>query len=455
MSNTFYPGYIPGTETLDQVGIRLQMIDPLSVRLYPQFHVLNTLANRLGPAKEVESGNRIYKLPRMGNDYPAAVIQTGGRVSISSTILELTLTDSSFESFRVGDGIDCPSGSMAKVVAKSAGFLRVQFEKGSGSTTAFTSSDFAEGETVSWVGPLTSVYSQEKMERVQTFPFLYENCASFWMDTFTQTMDEMNALSYVHDDKGQKNYLRLGGKKMIERAAMARCKNNYIGGKVQNVGQGIYRGEGLKDQIKSAGIDNQYVTPIDETHIQSLVDRLMNSGAVTDKKFVIICGQSYLGDFQANVARPYNLTAGKNSVLADLGVSLKGLNVTSYYFEGADVDFVVDPTFSNANMYPGVTSSVAPGSVAMSRTAFWMNASPVQTEQEINVPFLRKYLSGPMGSDGKMLGMHVAEIPGQVDSSNRAISKPTRIGFDTTFAVSTFETLQTMNPYNCAFDYPL
>lgn len=454
MSQYLYNGAIPGQITVDQAAIKQLSIYPLTMQMFPEYNVVDIISSRLGKPRSEKTFNRLYSIGKKGNDYPAVQIATRTAVG---TELQLTFTDNSWAAYRNGDGIEAENGTLGRVTYNAPGIVRLALQASASGNTTFQAADFADEELTSWAGNLTSVYQQEKLRRVISNPILTNNVIGLMLDTYTGTMDELNQFTYINDDKGNPLYLRIQPKLMLERNAKAFNKRTYMGKLVNDVQSGVYQGDGFEQQIfKGQGVYETYTSDLDENQLQFILRKLGNNGASKSRKLMCICGNDYIADLQANVFKQYLTTAGKDSVLAKMGVSLQGLNVFNYHFDGFDIDFVIDPTFSDDQQYPGRTTSVSPGSLKQSRTAFYFNVAEVDTEQQMKVPFLQTYVNGPSKGDGSgMVGMWMTEVPGAIDQNGKLVPTANTVSLESTLAVYYSQTHQLMNPSNCAFHQPV
>jgi hypothetical protein len=144
---------------------------------------------------------------------------------------------------------------------------------------------------------------------------------------------------------------------------------------------------------------------------------------------------SFIGAFQRNVATPLLTYAGTTNTIG--GVTVKGINAKMYAYNDKTLKLISNPLFNNNQAYPGV-SSILPGVLLKSHSAFFFDTSRVQTQQG-TVPFLRKYYFG-------VSDMFLSKINGLVDLENKVASFPSNSSLSAKQEVVYSCTTQLMNP---------
>ena len=131
--------------------IETNNVRPWVVSRYSEFQELTNIIEAVtgGTPVKTQSGARNMKLPYLPQLAAYGVIKTGGRTSISSTILKLEWTDSAYDGFINDRLVESSNGTFALVKDHGKGFVVVELVYSASGSTTFQAGDFAAGTQAS------------------------------------------------------------------------------------------------------------------------------------------------------------------------------------------------------------------------------------------------------------------------------------------------------------------
>jgi hypothetical protein len=436
--SSFYNGLAPYGQMFTDALIAQRSVEKYVVKTYPQYNIYNRIIELLGGEPTlVHVGNRLFDMYNKGNTFPAASIATRTLQPNGQLIIEWD--DANFNAIVPGNAVSSASTGVLAIVSNVfPGQATLTFFYSPAGDTAFTSSDFVLGTTASDRGDVGNIQSSGSKQRVIEKPFRNQNIVDLVRNTAELTMDEMNQLTYITNINGTPYYAQNQVIEMLERTAKQKYTRTLDGEFVNDPRTPM--GMGLKNQIRTqGGLYYPLATALDEDAWQSFIEQYVAMGSSTGDELLVIGGSSFLAHFQ-KFMRSYLVTAGDTNTFG--GVSVKGLDFENYWYIGRHLRVMYDPSMDNNQMWNNDTSTVLPGILKKSHSAFVFNTSKVQTEQGLE-PFIKKYYFGPTGAD-----MWMTSIPGMVsiDPMNRISFQPTNSSLSGKVEVVYNCTTQLTNP---------
>lgn len=440
-NSTFIDPNLPLVSVFANYGINDRQVEPLVPKLAPAFQrsVISAIAEQIGKPQLVSAKTPIFQIYRQPNDWPAATIADRSAVG---TDLVLTWSDPSFQAIRVGNMVQAKSGALGIVKSKSAGTATIGFLSNPNGSTAFGASDFVIGQLASDRGDVTDRDNRSSKETLFTLPVPYQNIVTSMSDTATINFAEANQYTYLKNINGTQYYALSKVSQML-----GRMQQTYSARMVADVPANFDTatpvGGSLIWQIKNQGGSTRAINAaITESEFNEAIQQYINNGGYASKEVIIVGGSSYIQDLQKNVFKQYVTTAGNNNVLG--GKEVKGLNIMSYYYSGFTFHLIMDEFLNNPNIWH--PSDLFAGETARSKSAIWMNAAPVPTENGGTLPFVSDYYYG-------VPDMIVTEVKGMTDMMGRPNKEGVSGKLSSTVEVNWNKTTQLNNPAQCFYHY--
>lgn len=440
-NSTFIDPNLPLVSVFANYGINDRQVEPLVPKLAPAFQrsVISAIAEQIGKPQLVSAKTPIFQIYRQPNDWAAATIADRSAVG---TDLVLTWSDPSFQAIRVGNMIQAKSGAVGIVKSKSAGTATIGFLSNSNGSTAFGASDFVIGQLASDRGDVTDRDNRLSKETLFTLPVPYQNIVSSMSDTTTVNFAEANQYTYLKNINGTQYYALSKVSQMLGRMQQT-YSIRMVGDISANFDTATPVGGSLIWQIKNQGGSTRAINAaITESEFNEAIQQYINNGGYASKEVIIVGGSSYIQDLQKNVFKQYVTTAGNNNVLG--GKEVKGLNIMSYYYSGFTFHLIMDEFLNNPNIWQ--PSDLFAGETVRSKSAIWMNAAPVPTENGGTLPFVSDYYYG-------VPDMIVTEVKGMTDMMGRPNKEGVSGKLSSTVEVNWNKTTQFNNPAQCFYHY--
>lgn len=440
-NSTFIDPNLPLVSVFANYGINDRQVEPLVPKLAPAFQrsVISAIAEQIGKPQLVSAKTPIFQIYRQPNDWAAATI--AGR-SVVGTDLVLTWSDPSFQAIRVGNMVQAKSGALGIVKSKSAGTATIGFLSNPNGSTAFGASDFVIGQLASDRGDVTDRDNRLSKETLFTLPVPYQNIVSSMSDTTTVNFAEANQYTYLKNINGTQYYALSKVSQMLGRMQQT-YSIRMVGDISANFDTATPVGGSLIWQIKNQGGSTRAINAaITESEFNEAIQQYINNGGYASKEVIIVGGSSYIQDLQKNVFKQYVTTAGNNNVLG--GKEVKGLNIMSYYYSGFTFHLIMDEFLNNPNIWQ--PSDLFAGETVRSKSAIWMNAAPVPTENGGTLPFVSDYYYG-------VPDMIVTEVKGMTDMMGRPNKEGVSGKLSSTVEVNWNKTTQFNNPAQCFYHY--
>lgn len=440
-NSTFIDPNLPLVSVFANYGINDRQVEPLVPKLAPAFQrsVISAIAEQIGKPQLVSAKTPIFQIYRQPNDWAAATIADRSAVG---TDLVLTWSDPSFQAIRVGNMVQAKSGALGIVKSKSAGTATIGFLSNPNGSTAFGASDFVIGQLASDRGDVTDRDNRLSKETLFTLPVPYQNIVSSMSDTTTVNFAEANQYTYLKNINGTQYYALSKVSQMLGRMQQT-YSIRMVGDISANFDTATPVGGSLIWQIKNQGGSTRAINAaITESEFNEAIQQYINNGGYASKEVIIVGGSSYIQDLQKNVFKQYVTTAGNNNVLG--GKEVKGLNIMSYYYSGFTFHLIMDEFLNNPNIWQ--PSDLFAGETVRSKSAIWMNAAPVPTENGGTLPFVSDYYYG-------VPDMIVTEVKGMTDMMGRPNKEGVSGKLSSTVEVNWNKTTQFNNPAQCFYHY--
>jgi len=383
--------YIPSNTSdvsyFDIIGVNEREVEALVVLKYPKFHsAISKLAAQMPNGIQKKSGNPIFEIYRQGNYYASSTIATSATVGGNKVV---TFSDSTFEAIPVGNMVyDENSTAIGKVISKSAGNMTIGFVANANTSyTSFQSGDFAVGYKAIDGGDMGSNDDRVSKEYIMRAPDKYRNIVGSMNQTVSLTHNDFFQKQYLAGSSGSGTYALTK-----EMQALNVLQQQYTKRMLSNT-PAVFSGSepvgsSLLNQILTMdGIYRPLSSTLTLAEIKSATKNYGSKGSASTNELVIFGGIQYVAEFQ-DALESYVTTAGDKNTVG--GVKVDGLNVFSYGYAGYDLKLVHDPVLDYKEMW----GTNADGYSKRSRSAIWMNTSPVEAEQGGTLPFICDYYFG-------------------------------------------------------------
>lgn len=404
---------------IQNTDVAKRFVEPFVIEQFKQFHTISKIASVLGNPEATKSGKRKVEIPQQGNTYPVAAI---AQRSLSGVVLTLTWQDPQATPFRLDEAVEFESGTIAicnGAIEGSATFLHQSSVDGS---TSFASTDGLEGEEVSSRGVQVKEGSTKigTERKIAEFALNY-NYIPETVETGSFNYAEVTDADLTYID-GTDYFIHGQVYGAMQRAAESFAVNQYAS--QRSYKNDIYMAAGFEQQIGlGGGVVDYYTGDLSENVLTSFIDKLKANGGGSSK-FAVLAGFDAIGMFQRFVGRALLLYTGKDNTIG--GMTVKGINVYHFAYNGIEIDLIEEPMFSNQNMF--TVSSSASVANRQARKMFWFSLEPVTLANgKGTVPFLKSYKYGEMGME-MMVFQGIINKDGQLDIKNaKTESKETRV----------------------------
>lgn len=333
-----------------------------------------------------QAADRNLRLPYIPSLLVGNVIKTGGRSSITSTVLNLQWTDSQYQGFLNERIVMSSNRTMAKVIANQPGQITISLLTSSTGAATFASGDFAEGTGVSQTTDVSPGVSNFKQTN-QYVPLQNANTVGKQRYTYSVTREDLGLKTQI-EYKGQP-YWQYANYDLFN-AQVKNSREIGLWNNLRDTSPNNWVAGGLRWQIINQGGDQEsYAGTLSETIILNILQNVVNTGNGTTE-MVVLCGSAAYRQWQENVGRPYLVTAGINNTIG--GKEVKGINVEHYKALNIDLKFVRWDMLNApaANMF---AFSTITGQLKSSYTMLFLDTSKVPTSNGMQ-PFITRYYYG-------------------------------------------------------------
>lgn len=344
-----------GTSSLFEAqGFTSLQIYNMVTQLKPGFKMsemkLNRIMRKLAEAnngtQSIKAGGRVYKFPRIGNVFPYAVASST-TLSNADTIATITLSDNAYKGMGIGSIIqDALTSTVATITGISAGTIVCQYDQDPLSAGKFTSSDFAQGTQIKYLGYNGGTVKYQAADIALPIPSydLYQ-IGNFSTDAFIRAED---AFQQTQFKVGGKDYV-VATTEMNAIDQMMAAQANYMLSDVAERGGDKPLPASYINQIRTkGGMIIPKSSQWSREDFEDILDEWTSRGSVIDGEVFALADTIYARNV-SRVLTPYTETAGKNNIFgAD-----SGLDIRKFECSGIIVNLVVEQYYNNAQMNGG------------------------------------------------------------------------------------------------------
>ena len=427
------PIYAPSNQPMNQMFINALIeknaVEPFVITMFPQLNVFNFIANKYN-APKVKMGRITYQMERIGNTYVGATIATQ---TLTNGQMILTL-ENDYVGFRVDDGVKAISGVEGVVARKEPGKIWLDFHASPTGATAFDSAtDFLVGETASSRGDFANVNNPDmRKERLVPEPSYFYNNIGRARETANATGTEGWEETFLANVGGRPWQIDTQLSYAMLRANMTFAVRSYDG--IASTLGGRYTGDGFEQQIKNGGgTVVPLIDSVSSTNLNNFINQQVKNGGMNGNKLVGVCGPDYMGGFQQNVAATLIQYPGTENTVG--GKSITGINSFVYAFEGVEIEYFIDPLFTNRNAF---APNPATGKSKYSNSCFYFSTDPVVSNGS-SKPWLEQKYNGATD-------MIIGESNSMLDSNGNVRQGPTDGQLEYTQYIIYQKQHQLMNP---------
>ena len=393
--------------------IETNNVRPWVVSRYSEFQELTNIIEAVtgGTPVKTQSGARNMKLPYLPQLAAYGVIKTGGRTSLSSTILKLEWTDSAYDGFINDRLVESSNGTFALVKDHGKGFVVVELVYSASGSTTFQAGDFAAGTQASDVQDVSAGVTGSK----QTVLYVP-------LEEYNTIGQQRYSLQLTREDVSRRTVVEINGQPYWQHASQAL----WMKESKNAMNKGIWKSPRINESNKwvSGGvkwqIENQGGTR--ETYNgdfteQVLIDVAKNARekGLNTEEYLVPCGYNVLAGMNKFVGSKYIQYAGTENTIG--GKTIEGINVDTFKCLGIKFKLMPWSMLNNRAVNPEGNSALT-GELKSSYTAVFLDTSPVDTVAYGTQPFVSTYY---YGQDAQ----YMAIVEGMTDILGRKAKNPT------------------------------
>lgn len=406
MSNqTIVNGNNSSVNIFSALDLTPRQIERQTVMTQPSFAMgqaaIPYVMSNYGEAASIKAGSRVWEVPRMGNQFKKANVQTSSGAGTS--VLQVTLTESGFNAIPQGTLVQDPNtGTMANVVNIANGQMTLVFDSGASSATTFSASDFASGALISPRGSVGNNSTRNSVEGSYTIPEIDAYPIGTWDRNCTMTLEELKRETFIAAVDGTSYYAK--NKQMEVLDEMYTQYYSYVYTDAKAIfNDNTPRSPSLINQIKTFAGNNivpkSAKMPLSE--FQSVAKEFVRNGSLNSEQILIFGGLDYLENIY-DILKPYIFTAGTSNVVG--GSAVKGLDVQSYKMFGKTFTFMLDMFVENQNLWGRTRSN----------SAIWVDSAKVKLQNgSMAAPIYKVYNS--------IDGLHAWNVNGGCDINGNLV----------------------------------
>lgn len=436
----------------DYIALNIDDRDILGslIQLYPQYNQVNTLITTCAGTPFNES-KWVVEQYIMDNDTPYAEVLSAPSLTFGNKKATIVLTDPTFDKFRVNEIVrDNVTSTHAKVIAHYPGQLEVIFQSNglNSSATAFTSSDFAAGHFVTYVGPLSEISKSAPMENIYYKPSGPDEYAiEFYTDSLILNYNDMYNTTRLNSklkNSSGKEYLQfVQEQKFIQRIGTTHERKLLLGQNVigdRQTGRGNEAPGLLWQIINKGGMYTPLTSMPTEDNYKSIIEHSIDEVGTSTSELLVICGSRAWGQFQTTITDKYLIYAGTNNTFG--GTAVDGLNVQEYSYLGVKLRWLNYDMFNNPNQFPEISQLTGMNGATQAKgNMLILNTSNVMTADNGEVPFVTRHTFG----DG-MLSEFYNYVPGALNRDGSKADNPTNLAMGGTLNFACANLYKLSNP---------
>jgi hypothetical protein len=367
--------------------------------------IVNILNMPFGGGKQFDTDR--YEKSVMGRGHViaevSAVVQSGNTVVI-------TLSDPTYNSFRVGDVIVAADHSVSgKVISASAGSLTVEATE---STIAEMLLAFAPNAYVKVLGDSSPNFYSDGKSPLYEFPELIYNHSAVKRDTYMASRRENIASRVYYKDKFWGDaQLDLMVQRFLRQMEKQMLFSNRAQFTSQVGGESDLNG-GVRWSIMNRG--GEYlplVSPLTQAQFDNFLANVWSRKASRTTPLTLFMGRGMMQHIQRTFTDGYIENAGSMNTFG--GTEVKGIDVRTYSIAGVDVGFVELPVLNDTEFFPELTT--IPGlsnPYRQQHTLFALDLDPIEVKGGGLAPAIEKIFRGPSEFyAGYIKGMADAGVP--------------------------------------------
>jgi len=367
--------------------------------------IVNILNMPFGGGKQFDTDR--YEKSVMGRGHViaevSAVVQSGNTVVI-------TLSDPTYNSFRVGDVIVAADHSVSgKVISASAGSLTVEATE---STIPEMLLAFAPNAYVKVLGDSSPNFYSDGKSPLYEFPELIYNHSAVKRDTYMASRRENIASRVYYKDKFWGDaQLDLMVQRFLRQMEKQMLFSNRAQFTSQVGGESDLNG-GVRWSIMNRG--GEYlplVSPLTQAQFDNFLANVWSRKASRTTPLTLFMGRGMMQHIQRTFTDGYIENAGSMNTFG--GTEVKGIDVRTYSIAGVDVGFVELPVLNDTEFFPELTT--IPGlsnPYRQQHTLFALDLDPIEVKGGGLAPAIEKIFRGPSEFyAGYIKGMADAGVP--------------------------------------------
>jgi len=367
--------------------------------------IVNILNMPFGGGKQFDTDR--YEKSVMGRGH---VIAQVAAVAQSGNTVVITLSDATYNSFRVGDVIVAADHSISgKVIAASAGSLTVEPTE---STIAEMLVAFAANAYVKVLGDSSPNFYSDGKSPLYEFPELIYNHSAVKRDTYLASRRENIASRVYYKDKFWGDaQLDLMVQRFLRQMEKQMLFSNRAQFTSQVGGESDLNG-GVRWSIMNRG--GEYLplaSALTESQFDNFLANVWSRKASRSTPMTLFMGRGMMQHIQRTFTDGYIENAGSMNTFG--GSEVKGIDVRTYSIAGVDVGFVELPVLNDTEFFPELTTVAGLSNrYRQQHTLFALDLDPIEVKGGGLAPAIEKIYRGPSEFyAGYIKGMADAGVP--------------------------------------------
>jgi len=367
--------------------------------------IVNILNMPFGGGKQFDTDR--YEKSVMGRGHVIAQVAS---VAQAGNTVVITLSDATYNSFRVGDVIVAADHSISgKVIAASAGSLTVEPTE---STIAEMLVAFAANAYVKVLGDSSPNFYSDGKSPLYEYPELIYNHSAVKRDTYLAARRENIASRVYYKDKFWGDaQLDLMVQRFLRQMEKQMLFSNRAQFTSQVGGESDLNG-GVRWSIMNRG--GEYLplaSALTESQFDNFLANVWSRKASRSTPMTLFMGRGMMQHIQRTFTDGYIENAGSMNTFG--GSEVKGIDVRTYSIAGVDVGFVELPVLNDTEFFPELTTVAGLSNrYRQQHTLFALDLDPIEVKGGGLAPAIEKIYRGPSEFyAGYIKGMADAGVP--------------------------------------------